>query len=64
MHPKFDQVDGFMEMSLLMQESSLNSVNTIYSIIFFVIIVVVAFDARKQGLHDKLANTYCIKVEK
>ena len=62
--PGFENVDSFLGTSDLLQNSSLITINTIYSLIFTVIVVTVAFDERKQGLHDRLGGTFVIKENK
>ena len=53
--------ESFMEIGLVTQDSFWNTFNGLYSLVFLVIVIWVAFDKRKQGLHDKIAETYCIK---
>ena len=52
--------DSFMEIGLASQGTFWSNLNGLYSLVFMVIVIVVAFDSRKQGLHDKIAETYCI----
>lgn len=52
--------DNFLEIGLVTQDSFWNTFNGLYSLVFLAIVIVVAFDKRKQGLHDKIAETYCI----
>lgn len=60
--PKFTSAHTYMEIGILTQESPLNNVSSIYSLIFLLIVSWVIFDPRKQGVHDKIAKTFCIKV--
>jgi len=55
-----DYADNFLEISVKLQGTFWSNMNGLYSIVFFVIIIFVAFDKYKQGLHDKIAETYCI----
>ena len=57
-----EYVDSFMEMGVVVQDSFWYSLNRLYNFVFIGIVIVVAFDKQKQGLHDKIAETYCIKV--
>ena len=61
MTPEFQNVDDFISLGLLANESPLQLINTIYSFVFIVLIGSLIFDSRKQGFHDKFAGTYCIK---
>lgn len=58
--PEFQAVESYLELGPIMQNTPFYIINNIYSFVFFIIVVSVAFDARKQGLHDKFAKTYCI----
>lgn len=62
--PNFQEIDGFIEMGAIAQESPLDTVNSVYNFIFLVIVGSLAIDKRKQGFHDKIAGTFCIKVPK
>ena len=53
--------ENFMEIGhKFPKEASWTNFNGLYSLVFIVIVVFVAFDQKKQGLHDKIADTYCI----
>ena len=56
-----ERATNLLELTTMTQQSFWTELNTLYSLVFLVIIVVVAFDSKKQGLHDKIALTYCIK---
>jgi uncharacterized RDD family membrane protein YckC len=56
----FNGMNSFMDIGIAMQDSSLNTINQIYNLIFLIIGITVAANIRKQGLHDKIANTFCI----
>ncbi len=58
---EFKDVDEFLELGLLIKESPINSISSIYNFVFIIVIGAVIFDKRKQGFHDKYAETYCIK---
>ena len=59
-HSDFEIASGMMEMGLLQQEVISPIYNYISSAVLLISVVVVAFQAKKQGLHDLLAGTYCI----
>lgn len=61
--PSFQDITGFIELSKLTSENPLNTINTVYSFIFIGVVGSLAFDNRKQGLHDKFAGTYVVKVK-
>ncbi len=56
-----EYADSFLDISIQTQDSFWNKLNAMYAFVFLAIVVVVAFDPRKQGLHDKIAQTYVIK---
>lgn len=56
----FEAVDEFLEIGYATQQAPFYIYSQLYNIIFIIIVLAVAFDKRKQGLHDKLAKTYCI----
>lgn len=58
--PEFEDVDGFMNYSLFLQQSDYNWLSQLASWPTIIAAIVVAFTAKKQGLHDMLAKTYCI----
>ena len=55
-----DENIGFLEFGEIMQNSNYYWLENISNLILLVSCLVVAFDTRKQGLHDKLAKTYCV----
>lgn len=57
----FQDATGLMEISLLQKEDFFTTINNFYSIVFLVIAIMVGIDKRKQGLHDKMAETFVIK---
>jgi len=61
--PEFQDVDNFMQLGMIMQNSPLSTINSIYSIIFLILVGSLIADSKKQGFHDKYAKTYCIKDE-
>lgn len=60
--PSFAYADTYMEIQAITQDSPLNMVSGIYSLIFLVLICWLIFDKKNQGVHDKMAKTYCIKT--
>ena len=61
--PGFNDVSDFIELNTLLQKSPLNTINSIYSVIFLILVGSLIADAKKQGVHDKYAQTYCIKAK-
>ncbi len=57
---RFGDLNEFMEIGLHTQDSAISTVSMLFNVLFLVAVVWVAFDERKQGLHDKFAGTYCI----
>ncbi len=50
----------FMELAKL-QENPLTNIQSLYSILFLIIIITLIWDKKKQGLHDKWAKTLVVK---
>lgn len=59
-----DDINGFFEFSAMIESSEYNWLNSLGSWPMFLSCIVVAFDSRKQGLHDKLAKTFCVYENK
>lgn len=59
-HPDFPATSGWLEVGALQNEVVPASLNSISSLLLFASCIVVAFTDRKQGVHDMIANTYCI----
>ncbi len=64
MDPGFKAADTFIEIGVIAQNSPLNNVSSIYNLIFFIIVGWLIVDKKKQGVHDKIAKTFCIKIPK
>ncbi len=62
--PNFKNIDTYIELTELSQDSPLNTISSVYSVVFLIIICWLIFDKKKQGLHDKIAKTFCIKIKK
>jgi len=61
----FQYLDSFSKLSEFSQDgSSINTISTVYSFLFLIMVCCVAFDSRKRGLHDMIAKTFCIKINK
>lgn len=58
--PAFYEADEFMELGYAMNQSSTNIYNQLPTVIFVISALVIAFNDKKQALHDILARTYCI----
>lgn len=56
----FENVSGFMEFGAMIENSEYKWLNDLGNWPVFISCIVVAFDTNKQGLHDKLAKTYCV----
>jgi len=62
--PDFQSATTFLEIGDLQQYGPLSSLSQISSLLIMISVFFVAFDLKKQALHDKLAKTYVIKVPK
>ena len=60
--PAFQEATTFVDVGALQQDSPFNEFSQIASFATLVSIMFVAFDIKKQALHDKLAGTLVIKV--
>lgn len=60
-NPDFLDAEGFLEMSQATEESSLSMISQLFSFVILIVVVVVAFTAKKQGLHDMMADTYVVR---
>ncbi|MEM7572883.1 MAG: RDD family protein [Bacteroidota bacterium] len=58
--PNFGDMTDYMETREWLQNSSLSTINFVYFTFFLIAVGSLVIDERKQGLHDKLARTYCI----
>lgn len=56
----FLDATDFESIGRLEDEKISNLGNILGFFFFFISCIVVAFNQRKQGLHDKIANTYCV----
>jgi len=61
--PGFQRINNFFELGPYMQTFPLQTASSVFGFIFLGLVLYFVFDSRKQGLHDKAARTYCIKVE-
>ena len=59
----FQEVNSFMQIGELSQTSPIETTSTVYNFIFIFIVGSLAFDPKKQGFHDKIAKTFCIKTK-
>jgi uncharacterized RDD family membrane protein YckC len=60
--PDFASATTLVEVGDLQAKSPLNDFSQMASFLVLVSVTFVAFDLKRQALHDKLAETYCIKV--
>jgi uncharacterized RDD family membrane protein YckC len=62
-HPSYLEMEGFVELTTLQTSISNKLLQNISSIAMLASVLAVAFSAKKQGLHDLLAKTYCVKTD-
>ncbi|MBL4668427.1 MAG: RDD family protein [Flavobacteriales bacterium] len=62
--PEFYKLTTYIELTKFSQNLPLSTVSQVYNIVFLVLICWVVIDPKKQGLHDKIARTFCIKIKK
>ena len=62
--PEFANADTYAEIQAITQDSPLNMISGVYSLIFVLLICWLIFDKKNQGVHDKMAKTFCIKIVK
>ena len=60
--PGFEDLNDFLKVSEAMQGTNINIVTQYYNFAFAVIIGSLVFNKQKQGLHDKIAKTYCVRT--
>lgn len=62
--PEYADTEGFTQMALLQSQVLPSWIQTLFSLVIFVVTLWVAFNSHKRGLHDLMASTYCIKKDK
>ncbi len=60
--PGFEAVTDLYALGELQQSGVLTTAAQIYNIIFLFLVGSLAIDERRQGMHDKWAETYCVKI--
>lgn len=60
----FIAMDSIFHMEALAATSPIETANTVYFYIFLAIMVSLIYDKRKQGIHDKIAQTFVVKVKR
>lgn len=60
LNPAFQEATTMVEVGTLQNEGFSSILGTTTSFLVLVSCIVVAFNNTKQGLHDMLANTYCV----
>lgn len=60
----FKTAKTYMELQIASEVNPYNTISLIYLIIFLFILIWAAFDKKSQGLHDKIAKTFVIKITK
>ena len=60
--PDFASVETLNDL-VAMQENKRDTLSSWASVPLIVSVVMVVYDQKKQALHDKLANTYCVYVK-
>jgi uncharacterized RDD family membrane protein YckC len=58
--PALDSAEGFLEISQIMAEQGNNSLSSISSLVMLIAGLSIAFDSKKQGVHDRFASTLCV----
>lgn len=58
--PGFEDATTFMEISTFQQENG-PAVASYFGIVILISCLWVAFDSKKQSLHDKIGKTYCVR---
>jgi len=61
-HPLYYDTEGFIQITQLQDKINPMVLHYLSTLIFFTSVLTVAFNIKKRGLHDFLANTYCIKT--
>lgn len=61
-HPDFLAMDTYEELVKMSQNNPISIISNVYSIVFILIVGWLLFDPKHQGLHDKIAKTFCIKT--
>ncbi len=59
-NPEFYEITNFMELGEFQQTQGIDYMTMGANFLGLIAVIVVAFDERKQGLHDKIAQTYCV----
>jgi uncharacterized RDD family membrane protein YckC len=60
LHPDFKILTGLYDVGNLQKELINPGINMIGSTFLFISCIIVGFSDNKKGLHDMIANTYCI----
>jgi uncharacterized RDD family membrane protein YckC len=61
LEPDFQEASSMMEVAALQKEVMSPIPNYVVSLFYMVSCITVAFSATKQGLHDMMAGTFCVK---
>ncbi len=62
--PSFASAKSLAEIGVVSQNNPFNTISTVYSFVFLGLICWAAFDKKNQGVHDKIAKTFCVRVPK
>ena len=65
-YEEYQNSEGFFERLSMISQSTpswLSTMSSVYSIVFVLIMVMIATDKLRQGLHDKTAGTYCVVAD-
>ena len=60
-NPDFINASNFVEVTNIQGQTIPTSITLLYYLIMLVSCIAVVFSSKKQGVHDTLASTYCIK---
>ncbi len=62
-NPVFQADSSFAKMTELQMQSSQSYLQTLFSLFLLACVLVVAIDHQKKGIHDMMANTFCVRVK-
>lgn len=59
-HASFQSADTLVSIAAVQADLVPRAFNSSFSALTFISVLIVAFTAKKQGLHDMIAKTYCV----
>lgn len=60
MSPELDTAEGFLELSQIMAAQGNEALSSISSLVMLIAGLSIAFDSKRQGVHDRFAKTFCV----